>query len=110
VTKNQTGSVRPLEMIVPQGLGKNHASLRIADARVILRQVIHLLVAAGFIGIDDEVRLFGLEIRWRVVEHQMAVFSDACKKRRPRVLITGPRQPGGQLQQDDRCRRESDIA
>jgi len=37
----------------------------------------YLLAAAGLIEVHDDVRLFGLEIRWRVVEREVSIFADA---------------------------------
>src|SRR5439155_19842906 len=39
----------------------------------------HLLAAAGFIESDNEISVLRLEIRRRIVERQMTVFSDAGK-------------------------------
>src|SRR3972149_4754179 len=37
----------------------------------------YLLLAAGRIQVDDDVWIFGLEVSGRIVEGQMAIFSDA---------------------------------
>src|SRR5881275_1837506 len=39
----------------------------------------HLLAAAGLIQVNDEIAFFGLEIRRRVIERQMAILADSDK-------------------------------
>src|ERR1700722_2293114 len=38
---------------------------------------VDLLSAAGLVELDDQVRVFGLEVGWGVVERQVAVFADS---------------------------------
>ena len=40
----------------------------------------HLLAAASFVEIDDEIGIFGIEIGWRIVEGEMTVLADADKR------------------------------
>src|SRR5215472_12754921 len=40
---------------------------------------VHLLLPAGFIEVNDGIRFFRLEIRWRIVERQVTVLSDPPK-------------------------------
>ena len=40
----------------------------------------HLLAAAGFIELDDEIRLVGIEIGGRVVEGEVCILTDAGER------------------------------
>src|SRR5207245_10123354 len=49
--------------------------------------LVKLLPAARFVECNDDIRFFGLEIRWRVVERQMAVLAHADKSDMDRSLL-----------------------
>src|SRR5438876_40843 len=63
-----------------QDLAHGHGNRPLGNVREVREPGLsHLLAAAGLIQVNDEIGFFGLEIRRRVIERQMAILADSDK-------------------------------